>query len=188
MTTLDWKHEAIEQLEFHWSHQLRPRLEGLTDDEYFWEPVAGCWTVHAREEERTRMQVGKGAMVLDFEYPEPVPAPVTTIAWRIAHVAAGIFHSRAANHFGEGMTEPWWDQFDWPATAQGALEWLDDGYSRWSKGLKSLDDDMMARAVGPAEGPYADYPFAALILHINREAIHHGAEIALLRDLYAHRS
>jgi hypothetical protein len=27
-----------------------------------------------------------------------------------------------------------------------------------------------------------------LILHINREAIHHLAEIALLRDLYAHRS
>jgi hypothetical protein len=25
---------------------------------------------------------------------------------------------------------------------------------------------------------------AALILHINREALHHGAEIALLRDLY----
>jgi hypothetical protein len=28
---------------------------------------------------------------------------------------------------------------------------------------------------------------ATLILHINREVIHHGAEIALLRDLYAHR-
>ena len=25
---------------------------------------------------------------------------------------------------------------------------------------------------------------AALVLHINREAIHHGAEIAVLRDLY----
>ncbi len=25
---------------------------------------------------------------------------------------------------------------------------------------------------------------AALVLHINRELIHHGAEIALLRDLY----
>jgi hypothetical protein len=25
---------------------------------------------------------------------------------------------------------------------------------------------------------------ATLILHINREVIHHGAEIALLRDLY----
>lgn len=26
---------------------------------------------------------------------------------------------------------------------------------------------------------------AELVLHINREAIHHDAEIALLRDLYA---
>jgi hypothetical protein len=28
---------------------------------------------------------------------------------------------------------------------------------------------------------------ATLVLHINREALHHGAEIALLRDLYANR-
>jgi hypothetical protein len=28
---------------------------------------------------------------------------------------------------------------------------------------------------------------AELVLHINREAIHHGAEVALLRDLYAAR-
>jgi hypothetical protein len=27
---------------------------------------------------------------------------------------------------------------------------------------------------------------AELILHINREVIHHGAEIACIRDLYAH--
>jgi hypothetical protein len=25
------------------------------------------------------------------------------------------------------------------------------------------------------------------VLHVNREALHHGAEIALLRDLYANR-
>ena len=36
------------------------------------------------------------------------------------------------------------------------------------------------------EGPYAEHPTAALVLHINREAIHHGAEVALLRDLYLH--
>ena len=41
---------------------------------------------------------------------------------------------------------------------------------------------------GPAEGPYADQPLAALVAHIHREVIHHGAEVALLRDLYAHRS
>ena len=26
--------------------RLRGRLEGLTDDEYLWEPVPGCWSVH----------------------------------------------------------------------------------------------------------------------------------------------
>jgi hypothetical protein len=34
---------------------------------------------------------------------------------------------------------------------------------------------------------FAEYPMAGLVLHINREALHHGAEIALLRDLYANR-
>ena len=28
---------------------------------------------------------------------------------------------------------------------------------------------------------------ARLVLHVNRKALHHGAEIALLRDLYANR-
>ena len=25
---------------------LGGRLEGLTDEEFFWEPVPSCWTVH----------------------------------------------------------------------------------------------------------------------------------------------
>ena len=36
-----------DQLDFHWQHRLRPRLEGLTDDEYLWEPVPGCWSIRA---------------------------------------------------------------------------------------------------------------------------------------------
>ena len=43
------------------------------------------------------------------------------------------------------------------------------------------------RPVGPAEGAFTEYPFATLVLHINREVIHHGAEISLLRDLYGRR-
>ena len=38
----------------------------------------------------------------------------------------------------------------------------------------------------PAEGPFSEHTMAALVLHINRETIHHGAEISLLRDLYAY--
>lgn len=61
-------------------------------------------------------------------------------------------------------------------------------YTHWMDGIRSLDADGLARPCGPAEGPFAEYPFAALILHINREVIHHAAEVACLRDLYLHRS
>ena len=67
-----------------------------------------------------------------------------------------------------------------------AVAWLDECYAAWKAGVDVLDADGLARAVGPAEGPYRDHPMATLILHINREVIHHGAEIALLRDLYRH--
>jgi hypothetical protein len=45
----DQKHlvsQLADQIDFHWTNQLRPRLDGLTDDEYFWCPVQNCWTVH----------------------------------------------------------------------------------------------------------------------------------------------
>ena len=55
-------------------------------------------------------------------------------------------------------------------------------------GVSVLDVEALARPCGPSEGPYAEYPVAALVLHINREALHHGAEILLLRDLYRRRA
>jgi hypothetical protein len=45
----------------------------------------------------------------------------------------------------------------------------------------------MGVPVGPAEEGWADHPRGALVLHINREVIHHGAHVAALRDLWAHR-
>jgi hypothetical protein len=76
----------------------------------------------------------------------------------------------------------------WPPTAAEALAQLDEEHAHWVKGVGGLDAEALARPCGPAEGPYGDRTMAALVLHINRELIHHGAEIALLRDLYAHRS
>ena len=160
-----------DQLEFQWTTALRPRLEGLSDDEYFWEPVPGCWTVHR-----------DGG--IDFSYPPPQPEPFTTIAWRLAHVIVGVFAMRNDNHFGG----PPADYQSWPyaTDAATALDQLDDAYRRWIDGVHALGDDGLFRVCGPAEGPYAEHPLAELVLHINREAIHHGAEIACIRDLYAH--
>ena len=181
---MDWKKEAIEQLRWHWENQARPRLDGLTDDEYFWEPVPGCWTIHRRDEQRTSMQAGAGEWVYDFELPDPDPAPITTIAWRLGHIIASVFGLRAANHFGTPWADNWWDTYEWPSTAADALERVDTEYDAWIKGISSLDDEAMTRAVGPTEGPWQEFPYSALILHINREVIHHSAEVALLRDLY----
>jgi hypothetical protein len=53
--------------------------------------------------------------------------------------------------------------------------------------VRSLDEDGLVRACGPAEGPYAKESMATLVLHIHREMIHHCAEVLLLRDLYRSR-
>ena len=86
---IDWSHELLEQLDWHWQNQLRARLDGLTDAEYLWEPVAGCWSVRRRGESRTATPFGSGDHVVDFAYPAPSPAPVTTIAWRLGHLSGG---------------------------------------------------------------------------------------------------
>lgn len=160
-----------EQLDFHWTNFLRPRLDGLTDDEYFWEPVPNCWTVHR-----------DGA--IDFAYPEPKPTPFTTIAWRLAHVIVGVFAMRNHSHFGGKPAD--YQSWSYATDAATALSQLDDVYATWLAGVRGLSEEDLYRPCGSAEGPYADYPFMALVLHINREVIHHGAEIACIRDLYAH--
>lgn len=184
-TSLDWTAELVEQLDWHWGHHLRPRLESLTDEEYLWEPVAGAWSLRPRAEATTAMAAGAGDTVADFEHPEPDPSPVTTIAWRLGHISIGVLGMRAANHFGDGGVD--YASTDWPLTAAGGVSLLDRHYDAWMGGVRGLDADGLARPCGPAEGPFAEHPFAALVLHISREVIHHGAEVCLLRDLYRHR-
>jgi hypothetical protein len=185
-TALDWTSLLNEQLTYHWTNQLRPRLDGLTDEEYLWEPVPGAWSLRPRGDAVSTMAAGGGDLVADFQYPEPSPAPITTIAWRLAHLLVGVLGQRNASHFGGPPVD--YATKVWPATAAGALAELDDEYARWIAGVAALDEAALARPVGEAEGPFAELPYAALVLHINREVIHHGAEIALLRDLYAHRA
>ena len=183
-TMTDWNHQLVNQLDWHWQHQLRPRLDGLTDEEYFWEPVAGCWNIHPRGASTAPVQGGSGAFTIDFAVPEPDPPPMTTIAWRLGHVIVGVLGGRASNHFGGRSID--YQSFDYAGTAVGALAQLDEAYAAWTDGVRALGSAGLTRPCGPAEGPFADFPMAALVLHINRETIHHGAEIALLRDLYRH--
>jgi hypothetical protein len=179
---LDWNFMLVDQLDWLWRNQTRPRLAGLTDAEYFAEPVPGCWSLRPRGIGTAPIAVGGGGYVLEFAIPAPEPPPVTTIAWRLAHVIVGVFGSRVASHFGGPPVA--WDTFDYAGTADGALAQLDAGYAAWTAGVRELGADGLARRCGPAEGPWAEASLAELILHINKEVIHHLAEVCLLRDLY----
>ncbi|MGN6753374.1 MAG: DinB family protein [Intrasporangium sp.] len=176
----------LEQLDWHWTQQLRPRFDGLTDDEYFWEPAPGCWNVHPRGQGRTELQGGSGEFTVDFAHPAPTPTPVTTIAWRLAHLVVGVLGARVHGHFGGPEVD--YLGFDYAGTADGALSQLDEMYAAWLAGVRTWSDEDLLEPSGPAEGPWHEIPRAGLVLHINREVIHHGAEVALLRDLWGHRT
>ncbi len=176
---MDWTRALIvDQLEFYWAAHLRPRLEGLTDEEYFWEPVAGAWSLRPDAD---------GVLTLDGGEPEQV----TTIAWRIVHIAVGVFHTRASTFFGDGSVAPEADMSDprhqpaaLPGTAADALALLDRAYQWWHDGVLTLDEAALTAPLGPRGAFYAESPMAALVLHLNRETMHHVGEICLLRDLY----
>lgn len=163
--------QQADQLDWHWHTQLRPRLDDLIDDEYFWQPVPDCWTVHP-----------DGSV--DFVHPTPSPMPFTTIAWRLAHVIVGVFAMRNHHHFGSPPAG--YQNWQYATHAATALRQLDEEYATWITGVRALSATGLNRPCGPAEGPYAQCALSELILHVNREAIHHGAEIACLRDLYLH--
>src|SRR6266545_6150248 len=96
---VDWGGLLLGQLAFYWQAHLRRRLDGLTDEEYFWEPVAGCWSVRPGGTGTAPIQAGSGEFTVGYAMPEPDPPPVTTIAWRLAHL-----HRRGVRGPGEPLS------------------------------------------------------------------------------------
>jgi hypothetical protein len=184
--TLDWTAQLVDQLEYHWNGHLRPRLEGLTDEEYHFSPApdSRTWGVRPRGTGTADMLGGVGDFTIDFAYPEPRPAPLTTIAWRIGHVVVGVLGARWHSHFGGPPHDYMTHEF--AGDAAGGLAQLDRTYAGWMDGVRGLDADALAAPVGESEGHWSAVPMSTLVLHIHREVIHHGAELCLLRDLYAH--
>ena len=128
----------------------------------------------------------RGPFTIDFAFPEPTPPPVTTIAWRLDHILVGVLGMR----IGVALRRRADDLRRLPLPGDGRRSAVPARQATTRSGSKAssrLDDDALARPCGPAEGPYAEYPMATLVLHIHREMIHHCAEVLLLRDLYRSR-
>jgi uncharacterized damage-inducible protein DinB len=156
--------------------RTRDRLADLTDDEYRWSPVAGAWTVRT---------LSTGRTVVDGNHWPPKPAPFTTLAWRLTHLVDVYGSDRNGRWLAVDAGTPV-NAGVWRAApdAAGALALLDDAGAYWHGLLEAATDDHLADVIGPQGGPYAAHTRRSLVLHQLDEAIHHAAEIAVLRDLH----
>lgn len=172
---IDWNAEVVDQMDSHWRDRLRPRLDGLTDDEYFWEPVPGCWSLRRQGEGSAPSSVGSSKFVMDYAEPLPHPNPVTTIAWRLAHLIECL-GSPTALHFQPRTSES--PDLEFAGTAETALRQLDEGYEAWMADVRGLGIAGLARPQGALSPPqFSNAPIARLVMYNHVELIHHGAEL-----------
>jgi hypothetical protein len=168
------KKELLDVIEEAYDKRLRPRLQGLTDEEYLWEPVPDCWTIHRSDDGSYRADWG---LVFD-EIP-----PFTTIAWRMRHLIDCYGSRRAATWLGlEQRPAPL--EKGTPGSAADALRMLDEAHRILVDTINAAPDEDLWSKIGPVGGIYADHTKFSLLMHQLDEVVHHGAEIALLRDLY----
>jgi len=160
--------------------QFVHRLDGLTDDEYLWEPVEGCWSIHPDEHGVWRIDGASG------NSPAPEPAPITTIAWRIGHIAGMLIGGFADRLFGDGTLTA--QDLTFPGLAAEVPSYCEANYRPWREGIETIDEERWWSPIGPKWGPYATANTVDLALHVLHELSHHGAEVGLLRDLYARRA
>jgi hypothetical protein len=168
------------QLEFSW-FELRDRLETLTQDELDWEPGPGALRVVRRGQHRTPRTLGVGDWVAEWPGVPDSPAP-RTIGWVVAHLTETFFE-RWEWTFGEHRLrrEDAEVSGEVDAAVAGLTRWVD----AWREGIASLgEDDVQRVGLSQATEIDAQAPFGHLVLHLNRELIHHGADICTVQDLY----
>ncbi|PYG02049.1 DinB superfamily protein [Georgenia satyanarayanai] len=171
---------ALGQLGFSWL-ELAGRLATVTQEEFLREPRPGAFNVVRRGEARTPRTLGTGEWVAEWPEGPDEPGP-RTIAWLVAH-----------------LTETYVERWEWTfgerqrrrqdvvvhGDVDDAREELARWVGAWREGVESVpDDEIMTVGLSQATEIDAAAPFGHLVLHLNRELIHHGSEIFVLTDLY----
>ena len=168
------------QLEFSW-WELSRRLATVTQDEFAWEPAPGALSVRLRSQTTAARTFGVGDWVVEWPrgYDEPGPR---TIAWLVAHLTE-VLTERYDWTF--GAHEARRDTLTYSGEVGPAIAALTQVVDAWRAGIAQMSDDDMF-TVGFSQATEIDQraPFAQLVLHVNRELIHHGSEICTLTDLY----
>jgi len=170
--------DAVALLARQWhlsGDRLAQRCEDMGDHELLWEPVPGAWTLHPHA-------THPGGWSYPYDFDPPKPHPVTSIGWRLVHITGDnwVYMDHA---FGPGRLV--FDQLevhgtadellhDWQASRRAVSDWL----------AVAEDADLSAERPSHLGGTRTAGEVMRILID---EQTHHGAEIALLRDLYLRR-
>ncbi|MCX5314837.1 DinB family protein [Streptomyces sp. NBC_00154] len=165
-------------------------VASMTDEEYLWEPVPGCWSVRRRAAgpgPGATVLVGAGDWGRDATPPpHPTPPPFTTLAWRLSHLSE-LLALRADHTIGSHTLTR--DDYVVAGDAAGAIAAFEAAATAWREALLGADDTALD-TVGHSTYPHGsdpEDPFIETVWWVNQELLHHGAEIALIRDLFRAR-
>lgn len=168
------------QLEFSWL-ELRDRLRTVDDEELHWEPVPGALSVVRRGAERTPRTLGSGPWVAEWPEGHDEPTP-RTIAWLVAHLTEVVLERWEWTFGGHRLRR---EDLEVQGEAEAAVAQLTRWVDAWRAGIAGLsDEDVLTVGLSTATPVDARAPFGHLVLHVNRELIHHGAEVMALTDLH----
>ena len=186
----------------HWMgvidlYTLGRALDGLTQEEFDWEPHAGAWGVRRREACTTPNPSGDESQpwVVDGDWDLAEAAdrgeavePMTTIGWLLNHFGAAPGLTAELDFVG-GPTVPtlghygrMWGHTVIP-TVDGAVTRFREGWTTMGNALRDTTDEMLERDCDGHPWKRGDRAVGAML----NEVSHHGTQICMLRDLYAHR-
>ena len=149
------------QVRHAWDNTRRV-LDGVTEEEYFWEPAPNAWSVRPRRPGVTGF--GRGDFVCEDIWPPPDPVPIPTIAWT----------------FGEARLRL--SDIEVPGDRAGGLAWLEAAQERLAAAVDALSDEEVFEYRAAHWGQHL--PVAHLISSMISENVHHIAEVGVLRDLH----
>ncbi len=154
------------------ARRLLERCVGLTNEEYLWCPVPDAWTLRPDPDRPSHW-------TYDYDFAPPPPAPVTSIGWRLVHLVADneIYWEHA---FGPGRRN--FPDLEVALTADRAMQLWSASREPITRWLTVADD---AALLEPRPSHLGEPRSAGEVVRILLdEQTHHGAEIAVLRDLY----
>jgi hypothetical protein len=172
----------------------------LSDGEFFWEPVPGCWSVRRRDECRTPNPFGTGDWVVDFDgglvraaSEGTAVEPLTTIAWLSWHVGSMAGRAADLDFLGgtksaeSGWTSPYLVDHPVFIGSSEAVEVMRSGWRALDQAIRASTDEGLEQVTRFWSYPGYPGPTARgyqIITSILNEISHHGTQVCMLRDLY----